>query len=68
MTGIVDGTSVSKASHGGTRASAGTFGAFRAPKVVGVSDEVAQSTKILARRASREMAAWKRTLPKGVKI
>jgi len=34
----------------------------------GISDAVVRSNRNLARRASREMAAWKRTLPKGVKI
>jgi hypothetical protein len=46
----------------------GSFGAFRAPKLVGVSDTVRQSNRDLARRASREMKAWSRTLPKGVKV
>jgi hypothetical protein len=38
------------------------------PKVVGVSDEVRIANRNLARRASREMARWSRTLPKGVKV
>jgi hypothetical protein len=46
----------------------GSFGAFRRPKQVGVSDVVAVSNRNLARRASREMAVWSRSLPKGVRI
>lgn len=38
------------------------------PKLVGVSDAVRISNRDLARRASREMRRWSRTLPKGVKI
>lgn len=34
----------------------------------GRSDEVRIANRDLARRASREMKAWKRSLPKGVKI
>jgi hypothetical protein len=66
--GIVNGTAVAKASHGGTPASAGTFGAFRQPRMVGVSDAVRIANNDLARRARREMRAWKRSLPKGVRI
>lgn len=66
--GIVNGTAVAKASHGGTRASAGTFGAFRQPKIVGVSDTVRIANKDLARRARQAERAWKRSLPKGVKV
>jgi hypothetical protein len=45
-------------------------GVFHTPRpaLVGVSDEVRIANRNLARRASREMAAWKRTLPKGVKV
>jgi hypothetical protein len=46
----------------------GSFGAFRQPKLVGVSDTVRVANRDLARRASREMKAWSRTLPKGVMI
>jgi hypothetical protein len=46
----------------------GSFGAFRAPKLVGVSDTVRIANRNLAQRASREMRAWQRSLPKGVKI
>lgn len=58
----------------------GTFGAgYRSRTVAcsasdsggtqyGISDAVVSSNRQLARRANREMAAWKRTLPKGVKI
>lgn len=66
--GIVNGTAVARASHGGTPASAGTFGAFRSPKLVGVSDDVRIANRNLARSASREMRRWKRTLPKGVTV
>lgn len=38
------------------------------PKLVGVSDAVRISNRDLARRASREMRRWQRTLPKGVKV
>ena len=46
----------------------GTFGAFRRPKRVGVSDVVAESNRNLARRASREMRRFMRSLPEGVKV
>ena len=45
----------------------GAFGALRAPKYKG-RDDVRVSNADLARRASREMRAWKRSLPKGVRI
>jgi hypothetical protein len=57
----------SPASRRTSYVSTGSFGAFRAPRVVGVSDDVRVSTDDLARRASREMRRWKRTLPKGVR-
>jgi hypothetical protein len=37
-------------------------------KDTGRSDEVRLANRDLARRASREMRRWSRTLPKGVKI
>jgi len=46
----------------------GSFGAFRKPALVGVSDTVRIANRDLARRARREMTAWSRTLPKGVTI
>ena len=46
----------------------GSFGAFRAPRTVGVSDTVRIANRDLARRARREMTAWSRTLPKGVTV
>jgi hypothetical protein len=45
----------------------GAFGALRAPKYKG-RDDVRVSNADLARRASREMRRFKRTLPKGVRI
>jgi hypothetical protein len=45
----------------------GAFGALRAPKYKG-RDDVRVANNDLARRASREMRAWKRSLPKGVKV
>ena len=45
----------------------GLFGAHRAPDYKG-RDDVRVANDDLARRASREMRAWKRSLPKGVKI
>lgn len=46
----------------------GLWGPYRQPRLVGVSDTVRVANNDLARRASREMKAWKRSLPKGVKI
>jgi hypothetical protein len=43
----------------------GTFGAFRAPKVRGVSDTVAVSNRQMARSARRAMRQWSKTLPEG---
>jgi hypothetical protein len=45
----------------------GTFGAFRRPPVVGVSDAVAQSTVQLASSARRAEKAWLRSLTKAEK-
>ena len=45
----------------------GAFGALRAPSYKG-RDDVRVANQDLARRASREMRAWKRSLPKGVRI
>ena len=45
----------------------GAFGALRAPKYKG-RDDVRVANDDLARRASREMRAWKRSLPKGVRV
>jgi len=45
----------------------GVFGARRAPQYKG-RDDVRVSNADLARRASREMRRFKRTLPKGVRI
>lgn len=46
----------------------GTFNSFSRPKVVGVSEQVALSTHIMQRDAAKALRAFKRTLPKGVKI
>jgi len=46
----------------------GTFGAFRAPKVRGVSDFVAVSNRNSAKAARRAMRQWKRNLPKGALV
>jgi hypothetical protein len=40
----------------------GTFGAFRRPPVVGVSEEVAIATSRNARAARRAERAWRKTL------
>lgn len=42
----------------------GTFGAFRRPPVVGVSDTVAQSNREMARSARRAEKAWMKSLSK----
>ena len=46
----------------------GAFGSLRAPKVVGVSDEVRIANRNLARRARKAERNWLRSLPKGVKV
>jgi len=46
----------------------GSFGAFRRPKVVGVSEYVAQVTAMNRREARKAERAWLRALPKGVKV
>jgi hypothetical protein len=46
----------------------GTFNGTPRPKVVGVSEQVALSTRIMERDAARAMKAWRRTLPKGVRV
>ena len=46
----------------------GTFNGTPRPKVVGVSDQVAFATKTMERDAAKALWAWKRTLPKGVRI
>ena len=45
----------------------GVFGAHRAPDYHG-RDDVRVANDDLARRASREMRAWRRSLPKGVRV
>jgi hypothetical protein len=57
-----------KAKHHGRVPATGTFGAFRAPAVVGVSDDVRLATRSLARRAKRAERQWLKTLPKGVMV
>jgi hypothetical protein len=57
-----------KARHPGRVAATGTFGAFRAPEVVGVSDDVRIASRSLARRAKRAERQWLKTLPKGVTV
>jgi len=46
----------------------GTFNGTPRPKVVGVSDQVAFATKRMEQDAAKAYKAWKRTLPKGVKV
>ena len=46
----------------------GSFGAFRRPEVVGVSDDVRIATKQLVRSARRAERDWLKTLPKGVTV
>jgi len=46
----------------------GTFNGTPRPKVVGVSDQVALSTRHMERDAAKALRAWKRTLPKGVRV
>lgn len=46
----------------------GTFGAFRSPAVVGVSDDVRIANRRLVRSARRAERAWLKTLPKGVTV
>jgi hypothetical protein len=46
----------------------GTFNGTPRPKVVGVSEQVALSTRIMQRDAAKALRAWKRTLPKGVRV
>ena len=57
-----------KAKHHGRVPATGTFGAFRAPAVVGVSDDVRIATKRLVRSARRAERDWLKTLPKGVTV
>jgi len=46
----------------------GSFNGVPRPKVVGVSDQVALATRYMERDAAKALRAWKRTLPKGVRI
>ena len=46
----------------------GCFNGVPRPKVVGVSEQVALSTRHMERDAAKALRAWKRTLPKGVRI
>jgi hypothetical protein len=57
-----------KARHHGRVAATGTFGAFRKPEIVGVSDDVRIATRQLVRSARRAEKAWLKTLPKGVTV
>jgi hypothetical protein len=59
---------VTKASQSEAVVNTGTFGAFRAPELVGVSDTVRIANRDLARRARRAERQWLRSLPKGVKV
>jgi hypothetical protein len=63
-----DARGVSPASRRESYENTGTFGAFRQPRLVGVSDAVRVSTRHLVRDAKRAERAWKRSLPKGVKV
>lgn len=60
--------STSKASQSEAVVNTGTFGAFRRPEVVGVSDDVRIANRNLARRARKAERAWLRSLPKGVTL
>ena len=46
----------------------GHFNGTPRPKVVGVSEQVAMSTRRMEQDAAKALRAWKRTLPKGVKV
>lgn len=46
----------------------GSFGAFRSPALVGVSDTVRIANRNLNRSARRAEREWLRSLPKGVKV
>jgi hypothetical protein len=59
---------VSKASTAEGYRNTGTFGAFRRPAVVGVSDDVAYATKVNHRAARRAERQWLKSLPKGVRV
>ena len=59
---------VTKASQSVSAPDTGTFGAFRKPEMVGVSDDVRIANRNLARRARRAERQWLRSLPKGVKV
>jgi hypothetical protein len=59
---------VSPASRRESMEVTGSFGAFRSPRVVGVSDDVRIANRNLARSAKREMRRWTATLPKGVNV
>ena len=63
----VDGRSV-RASSRMRGVNTGTFGAFRAPRVVGVSDDVRVANRTLARSARRAEREWLKSLPKGVML
>jgi hypothetical protein len=66
---MLDARGVAKATRQSrTRvAPTGAFGALRAPSYKG-RDDVRVANQDLARRASKEMRLFKRTLPKGVRI
>ena len=59
---------VARASQSEAYENTGTFGAFRQPPLVGVSDTVRLANRDLARRARRSERAWLRSLPKGVTL
>jgi len=46
----------------------GQFNGTPRPKVVGVSDQVAMATRQMQKDAAKALRAWKRTLPKGVRV
>lgn len=46
----------------------GSFNGVPRPKVVGVSEQVALSTRYMQRDAAKALKAWRRTLPKGVRV
>lgn len=58
----VSAVGVAKAGNKSKFENTGTFGAHRRPKVVGVSDDVAYASRLLARRARQEERRWKRSL------
>lgn len=57
-----------KAKHHERVPNTGTFGAFRPPASIGVSDDVRIASRSLARRAKRAERQWLSSLPSGVTV